>query len=186
LIEALHTLEEREGGTPRECDTYKYADIPSHVAFVKRFGAWREALQAAGIPLDPMRMGHDRATLLKHLREVAEALGKAPTRGELRAAGGPVVSTYVEHFGSWPAALAELGLEVRTSRRYESEELLEVVRELARKLGHTPSIADLQARKDLPSPYTIRDRFGRWSEALRQAGLTPRHEMGRGSSAELE
>jgi hypothetical protein len=175
LIDALHTLMEREGGTPKQYEPHKYADIPSHVTFVKRFGTWRQALQAAGIPLDPMRMGYDRPTLLKWLREVAEALGKAPTQEELRAAGGPVASTYVEHFGSWPAALAELGLEVRTSRRYESEELLEVLRELARELGHTPSISELQARKDLPSPYTIRDRFGRWNEALRMAGLEPGH-----------
>jgi hypothetical protein len=34
----------------------------------------------------------------------------------------------------------------------------------------------------VPSPYTYRDRFGRWNEALREAGLTPRHTIGlRGS-----
>jgi hypothetical protein len=56
-----------------------------------------------------------------------------------------------------------------------SVELLEVLRGLVRDLGHTPSTAELQARKDLPSLYTIRDRFGRWNEALRLAGLEPRH-----------
>jgi hypothetical protein len=50
-----------------------------------------------------------------------------------------------------------------------------VLRGLVRDLGHTPSTAELQARKDLPSLYTIRDRFGRWNEALRLAGLEPRH-----------
>jgi hypothetical protein len=75
--------------------------------------------------------------------------------------------------------LAEIGLTVRTSRRYESEQLLQLLRELAEELGHTPTIAALQAREDLPSSYTYRDRLGRWIEALKQAGLTSRHSFGR-------
>ncbi|MGD2148341.1 MAG: hypothetical protein PVH41_16735 [Anaerolineae bacterium] len=67
-----------------------------------------------------------------------------------------------------------MGLEARTSRRYESEELREVVRELARELGHTPSIAELQARKDLPSPRTIEDRHGRWNERSGSIGTCGR------------
>jgi hypothetical protein len=31
-----------------------------------------------------------------------------------------------------------------------------------------------QAWKDVPLPYAIRDRFGRWNEAVRLAGLEPR------------
>ena len=79
---------------------------------------------------------------------------------------------------SWRAALAEIGLEARTSRRYESEELLQILRELAEELGHTPTIAELQAREDLPSPYTYRDRFERWNQARRRAGLMPPHSIG--------
>lgn len=73
--------------------------------------------------------------------------------------------------------MAELGLEPRTSRRYETEELLEILRDFAEELGHAPSIAELQAQEDLPSPCTYRYRFGRWNEAVRQAGLTPRHAI---------
>jgi hypothetical protein len=58
LIQALHKLAQRVGGTPIEYDTYDYPDIPSHTIFVKRFGTWREALQAAGIPLNPLYMGY--------------------------------------------------------------------------------------------------------------------------------
>lgn len=163
LIEALHKLAERVGRTPIEYDTYKYRDIPSHTTFVKRFGTWREALQAARIPLNPLYMGYDRAALLEHLRNVAGALGRAPSKSELREAGGPDPTTYAAHFGSWTAALAEVGLEPRTSRRYESEELLQILRELAEEFGRTPTIAELQAREDLPSPHTYRDRFGRWN-----------------------
>jgi hypothetical protein len=175
LIEALHKLAERVGRTPIEYDTYDYPDIPSHTIFVKRFGTWREALQAAGIPLNPQYMGYDPEDLLEHLRTVAEGLGRTPTQAELRETGGPHPATYRAHFGSWKAALAEVGLEPRCGRRYETEELLQILRELAEELGRTPTIAELQARADLPSPYTYRDRFGRWNEALGKAGLTPRY-----------
>jgi hypothetical protein len=178
LIKALHTLSERVGRTPIEHDTHKYPDIPGHTTFVKRFGTWREALEAAGIPLNPLYMGYDRETLLDHLREVAEELGRAPSKREFKEFEGPNPETYAAHFGSWRAALAEIGLTVRTSRRYESEQLLQILRELADELGHTPTTAELQAREDLPSSYTYRDRFGRWTEALRRAGLTPRHSAG--------
>jgi hypothetical protein len=85
------------GRTPIEYDTYDYADIPSHTTFVKRFGTWREALEAAGIPLNPLFMGYDRLTLLEHLREVAKALGRAPSKRELRRTEGPDPDTYAAH-----------------------------------------------------------------------------------------
>lgn len=93
LIEALHELAERVGQTPIEYDTYDYPDIPSHTIFVKRFGTWREALQAAGIPLNPLYVGYEPEDLLEHLRSVAEDLGRAPSQAELREAGGPVPKT---------------------------------------------------------------------------------------------
>jgi hypothetical protein len=65
----------------------------------------------------------------------------------------------------------QISPEPPISRHYETDELLQILRELAEELGHTPTVLELGAREDLPSPYTYRDRFGRWSEALREAGL---------------
>jgi hypothetical protein len=85
---------------------------PSHNTYALRFGSWRKALEAAGLPLDPRRMGYSREELLEHLRDLAETLGRTPTIGDVNAADGPCGKTYRNQFGKWSAALAEAGLEV--------------------------------------------------------------------------
>jgi hypothetical protein len=105
LIDAPHKLAERMGRTPTQRDTHKHADIPSNVTFVKRFGTWREVLEAAGIPLNPLNTGYEREALLEHLRSAAKTLGRTPPMRELREFEGPDPTTYAAHFGSWRAAL---------------------------------------------------------------------------------
>jgi hypothetical protein len=176
LIEALKKLVELLGRTPRARDADADPDVPCHSTYVNRFGSWRKALEAADIPLDPRNTGYDRETLLSHLRELAETLGRTPMHRDLKRTDGPCKPTYALHFGSWRKAVAEAGLEIRPpSKRYEREELLEILRELTEELGHTPSMAELWEREDLPTPSTYKYRFGRWNGALREAGLTPQH-----------
>jgi hypothetical protein len=159
-----------------EYDTYEYSDVPSHTTYTRRFGSWREALEAAGIPLDPTNTGYDRETLLKHLRDLAERLGRTPSISDVDAADGPCSTTYANWFGSWSAALVEAGFELKPPhRRYGREELLDILRALAEELGHAPTMVELWQRDDLPRPSTYKVRFGRWNAALREAGLTPRH-----------
>lgn len=178
LIESLKELAELLGHTPRARDADADPHVPCHCTYVNRFGSWQEALEAAGIALDPRNTGYDRETLLEHLRDLAETLGRTPRRTDLEATGGPCPRTYQSHFGSWSEALVEAGLEVEPpSKRYEREELVEILRALAQQLGHAPSMAELWRREDLPTPSTYKYRFGRWNAALEEAGLTPRFRM---------
>jgi hypothetical protein len=141
------------------------------MTYVKRFGSWSSALEAADVPLDPTNTGYDRETLLEHLRDLAETLGKTPSLTELEAADGPSSKPYRSHFGSWSAALTEAGLELRPpNQRYEREELLDILRGLAEELGRAPSMAELRERNNLPSPSTYKYRFGRWNAALKEQG----------------
>jgi hypothetical protein len=87
--------------------------------------------------------------------------------------------TYANHFGSWTAALAEIGLLPRGSRLYEHDELLSVLREVAAELGHPPTQAVLWEREGLPRPTTYKYRFGSWNQAPEAAGFTPPHHKGR-------
>jgi hypothetical protein len=175
LIDCLRRLRERVGRTPIEADTHEHLDIPGHTTYVKRFGTWREALEAAGIPIDPRNMGYDKETLLAELRTIVEQLGRTPSRRDLREMGGPSGCTFAHYFGSWTAALKELGLEPNRGRRYKTEELLEILRDVAADLGHPPSVSEVMRQEELPAPRTFRYRFDTWNGALRAAGLTPRH-----------
>jgi len=47
----------------------------------------------------------------------------------------------VSHFGSWHAALAEIGLQPQVGNKlYERDELLDILRHLAEDLGHPPMV----------------------------------------------
>ena len=140
MIEKLHELTARLGRSPTQVEATTAPDIPSHVTYVKRFGSWTAALRAAGLPVDPHSVGYDRKTLLEMLRELVAELGRAPVGRELPELGLPCDATYAKHFGSWSAALAEIGLEPKVGNtRYERDELLDVLRDLERVLGHPPS-----------------------------------------------
>jgi hypothetical protein len=176
LIDALRVLSGALGRTPKERDATAHPDVPSYKTYVNRFGSWRNALEVAGIPLDPRNTGYDRYTLLAHLRDLAENLGRTPILADLEAADGPCGGTYESHFGSWNAALSAAGLEPGPrSKRRSHDELLGILRELAEELDHAPSMAELWEREDLPTPSTYKYRFGRWNAALEEAGLTPQH-----------
>jgi hypothetical protein len=185
LIEALRELAERLGRTPGAMDAKTDPHTPSHNTYALRFGSWRRALEAAGLPLDPRRMGYSREELLEHLRDLAETLGRTPTVGDLKTVDGPCDKTYRNQFGKWSAALAEAGLDVGPrGRRYERDELLDILRAFAEDLSHAPSRRELGERDELPAPITYRKRFGGWNAALREAGLTPRYPTRRSEDEE--
>jgi hypothetical protein len=175
LIDALKMLYDLLGRTPRTRDANAHPDVPTAATYINHFGSWQGALEAADIPPHSGRKNvYDRETLSSHLRELAETLGRRPTTDDLRATDGPWPGTYRRRFGSWRQALREAGLELgQRWKRYDRAELLDILRELAEELGHTPSTAELWEREDLPAPTTYKYRFGRWTVALREAGLPP-------------
>jgi hypothetical protein len=161
MIEKLQEMTVRLGRSPTRADATADPDIPSHTTYVKRFGSWTAALRVAGLPVDPHSVGYDRETLLEMLRELVARLGRTPVSRELPGLGLPCHNTFAKHFGSWSAALAEIGLEPKVGNtRYEREELLDVLRDLDRELGHAPSQAELREREGLPHPSTYKYRFG--------------------------
>jgi hypothetical protein len=180
MIEKLQEMAARLGRSPTSVEATADPDIPSHTTYVKRFGSWTAALRAAGLPVDPRSVGYDRETLLEMLRGLVAELGRTPVCRELPQLGLPCDATFAKHFGSWAAALAEIGLEPKVGNtRYERDELLDVLRDLDRALGHPPSQAELREQEGLPHPSTYKYRFGSWNKALEAAGLTPRRRMGR-------
>ena len=145
------------------------------MTYVRRFGSWHAALEVAGLPPNRSSVPYDREMLLDALRQLADRLGRAPTKAEVGQQGMARAETYANHFGSWTAALAEIGLEPQGGQLYERDELLSVLRELAEELGRPPTQAELWERERLPRPTTYRYRFGSWNRALEAAGFTPPH-----------
>lgn len=178
LLEALQDVARELGRAPTYDEMKSRDDVPRPRTYRRRFGSWREALRVAGFPTKPDTRRYDRELLLQELNRIVEELGRTPSGKEVREMGGPSANTFAHHFGSWTAALKELGLTPRTGGRcrdYDDEELLGALRQLAVELGHAPTISEMKARSDLPAASTFQRRFGTWNEALRAAGLTSTH-----------
>src|SRR5215831_7960250 len=77
-----------------------------------------------------------------------------------------------------PEALAEFRAGIR--RRYTDEQILELLRASAERLGRSPTMREFAADPEAGvHPQTVIEHFGTWNAAKRAAGLTPRRFISR-------
>jgi hypothetical protein len=67
-----------------------------------------------------------------------------------------------------------------TASKHTEEELLEYLHRLARTLGHSPRVVDLERESDAPPLSRFEAVFGSWNQAKEQAGLETFRKEGRG------
>ncbi|SNR41542.1 homing endonuclease associated repeat-containing protein [Halorubrum vacuolatum] len=73
--------------------------------YVRRFGSWRAAVEAAGFEPRGVAGRIPRGELLADLHRVCERVGRRPTAADVREHGAYALATYQRRFGSWSAAL---------------------------------------------------------------------------------
>jgi len=114
--------------------------------------------------------------LLNHLKELYNKLGRAPQVRDLFNAGIVNASIYRIRFGSLPEAKKAAGLFTHKSKKkkykYTDEYLINLLKELAEKLGRTPSKNDIDESGKVSSS-TYRKYFGGIIKAQQEAGLVP-------------
>lgn len=109
------------------------------------------------------------------LRDLAAELDKTPTYKEMNEQGAHSASTCRQRFGSWNKAVEAAGLE--PNRKHDSldltnDQLLEILRKRADRLGRTPTQDEMDAFGS-PTAGTYDYRFGSWNDAVEEAGLEP-------------
>jgi hypothetical protein len=130
LISMLRQASEALGGVLTKDDFECYARgrtlsdgraWPTGQTHMLRFGAWRKALEAAGLRANPSsaiagQMLFNEAQCIDALRHLARELGRAPTVAEYdtyaRETNGalPCVATIRNRCGAWYDALAKAGI----------------------------------------------------------------------------
>jgi Homing endonuclease associated repeat len=119
-----------------------------------------------------LRRRYTDEEILAELRASAARLGRSPTMREFAADADASVhpQTVIEHFGTWNAAKRAAGLR---PRRYISrQELVEQLRELGEELGRTPTVRDIEERRQsMASKSLIWHTFGSLATALKEAGF---------------
>jgi hypothetical protein len=139
------------------------------------FDSFNDALEAAGYA---SRQEHPnkipREELLTDLQRVGEEVGRAPYKSDINEYGKYSAATYTKRFGSWNDAVAEAGFDPNPQGRQQqlsTEELIEKLHELDEQLDRTPTQGDMDKHGE-HSARTYRLRFGSWTDALQEAGLT--------------
>lgn len=108
--------------------------------------------------------------MLQKLRDLAEKLGHTPRQKDLAAEPDmPCVQCYVDRFGGFSKAIILAGLT--PYGELSDEDMFEKLRNLAKKLGHTPSSLEVNADPDMPNATTYLKRFGSYTNAVILAGL---------------
>lgn len=108
--------------------------------------------------------------LLVELRKAASKAGrKTITLAEYEEFGIGHASTFQRRFGSWPKALELAGLQPSRSKIGISEaELFQNLKQLWSELGRQPRYQEVKAPVSNFSAGTYENRFGSWSNALRE------------------
>ena len=170
MLEALRKLAEKLGKTPTHRDTKKESSMPSANAYIQRFGTWNNALKLAGLQVNKKHRHMTDEELLEALRKLAKKLGKTPRQQDLsKDSSMPSSATYIKRFGGWNNAIRMAGLQI--NKNFSDKELLDMLRDFAKKLGKTPSLRNLEKDPSMPSAKTFTSHFGSWLNALELAGL---------------
>jgi phage terminase small subunit len=188
MLDDLRRLAERLGHDPAKAEVkraHAEGQCAAPTSYVRRFGGLRVARQAAGLGLvsSAWVIRRDRERMLDDLRRLAAQLGHGPSQREIDQVASQRLCansrTYKDHFGGLVQARKEAGLlaPAARNRRRSDQEMIDDLRRLAKALGHTPSTREaIRACKQgvCASASNYRLRFGTYSRALTEAGLTPR------------
>ena len=149
--------------------------------FKRRFGGWREALDAAGIgnryvgrpTTDRMRSQPGRAIsnedILAKIRNIAAQLGKASLTGADIAANSEINERLLKsRFGGVSKALRLAGIaQVPHGRRHTEEEVFENLLGVWTHYGRPPTHSEMDKPPSTVGSNTYIKRYGGWRNALR-------------------
>ena len=153
----------------------------SRDAVRRRFGGWKQALDASGLShkysgrtvTEKMRRGSKDLTddeVLCELRRVASELGKDFLTYPDVDKGSRIISasTVRRRFGSWHSGLERAGLKLSemSHRRYSDEQYFENILRAWVHHGRQPTYAEMRQSPSSISPEAYANHFGTWRRAL--------------------
>lgn len=197
MLQAIKQKAQELGKTPGRRDLAADPAMPSIQQIKLEFGSLNEAIIAAGLSLNKYVVDLSDEAMLKLMHDKGITLGRAPTMAEVDDDPNmPNASSYEKRFGSYNNAVIKAGLKPNDRHfgincknqirdKLSDEELLQLLVDFTNRLGHTPTIAEVNGDPNMPSADVYRRRFGGYSEALIRAGLEPNKPVERPSDEEL-
>ena len=173
LLVLLKNFAKKIGRTPRRKDIYLNKNMPDPNTYKERFGSFNNAIKKAKLQITNSKyFYYSDKKLLNELRRLAKKLGRVPNKNDLKNyRGAPSMWIYCNRFGSYNNAVKLIGLKPNNIYNYSKKELLSILKKIAKTLGHTPSVRDLQKIKGIPCPVTYFNKFGSYDKAIMAANL---------------
>ncbi|MBR6532733.1 hypothetical protein IKT64_03130 [Candidatus Saccharibacteria bacterium] len=179
----LQCKAEELGRQPTAHDVDADESLPAYKTYRERFQKpWNEILKLAG--LNQMPDGHrqalnldkekKRAQAIEELQNVAKRLGRAPRYSDLSRATelSHAAGYYIDHFGTFGAAVRAAGLVPIERVTITDAELVEELRRKANELGYQPTSSEVDRDPGMHSSATFYHHFGKpWAKSLMAAGL---------------
>jgi 5-methylcytosine-specific restriction endonuclease McrA len=181
IIEDLKRVSELSPNEPFTIAFYSKHGQYSGSHIKRRFGGWREALDAAGIgnrfvgppTTERMKSQPGRAMsdedILARIRDVSAQLGKASLAGADIEANSEVTQNLMyRRFGSVSAALRQAGVEqVSHGRRHTEDEIFENLLNVWTHYGRAPTVSEMDRPPSTVGKNTYIHRHGGWRKALK-------------------
>lgn len=145
LIETLQSLNSRLERIPFTTDLHDISGISQH-DYIRCFGSWDEALEAAGI--------NKEEHLIEDLKRVATEVGGKPGTPDVNRLGKYSATMHQKYFGSWDAALEVSNL---SSDRAKGESAREIRKdhETTEALSKSTPIESITSHIDSLGPQSV-------------------------------
>lgn len=149
---------------------------PPVLDLLETYGSWANVLRLAGFENHMPR--YTKAEMLRSLRKAAKELGSLSSVDYRKWAAnenGPTLTEIVIQFGSWKVALVEADLlgMVAKDQKYEIIQSLLDASETLEPFNST-TYAKWARTHQRPSITKVVRRFGSWTQALEEIGLSTR------------
>lgn len=133
-----------------------------------------EELERIGSHMRTHEEDEIRESLLDHLQNVADSIGRSPTINEINEWEGPAHDTFTSRWGSWNETLRAAGLEVNLQMtRREAVGTNDLIKELERLTGELGRVPTLREMDEIGkySDHIYCERFNSWKDALSRANI---------------
>lgn len=183
IIEIVKKWAKEHNKTPSISDWNKAKKngeyLPEVRAMQRKLGmTWNQIIQLAGLEVNVEKNFYSHYTdteLLNILKKETKRVGTIDQKkfDKLRnKATVPSVTFYRTHFNkSWIQILVDIGYSKKqlSFYSYSQKELINILQEFSKKIGHTPTLKDLNDAGY--SEAQFKNKFGSWNNAIKYANL---------------
>jgi hypothetical protein len=154
--------------------------LPSYSVYIKRFSTWNNAKQLAGIDgrFIEHRRQHTKEDIIKQYNDLYKQMGKLPTSDDIRT--DQCTMSYhkvLEYFGGIDGLREACNLQSRYKQgKYTTEFLLSEIHRFYSEFKYVPTAIDLDGVEGYPSRQTFTKHFGKFENAVYQAGFIPENQ----------